>query len=213
MTKGHTNNPNGRPPRGRALAELMESSLAEKVDGVEAKKIIIKRAIDALRTGVLDFGKRKLKMGAKDWTDLLKYVVTHLDGPVRQEVAISRSDTNTDSKPFSIPAELIAPDFLGTHRAIYSGKFTEFVEDGGRGSTKSSFIALEIIGLIINNPTMHAVALRQVKDTLRDSVYATLVWAIGVLGFDDFFKCTVSPMEIEYIPTGQKIYFRGADDP
>lgn len=214
MQKGTTNNPGGRPPKGRALAELMTANLAEKFNGLEAKQIIVKRAITALRTGTLDFGTRKLKMSAKDWTDLFKYVVTHLDGPARQELLVSRGDNaNPEGKVFSIPAELIAPDFLSTHRAIYSGKFTEFVESGGRGSTKSSFVALEIIGLIINNPTMHAVALRQVKDTLRDSVYATLVWAIGVLGFDEFFKCTVSPMEIEYIPTGQKIYFRGADDP
>ena len=214
MQKGTTNNPGGRPPKGRALAELMTANLAEKFNGLEAKQIIVKRAITALRTGTLDFGTRKLKMSAKDWTDLFKYVVTHLDGPARQELLVSRADNaNPEGKVFSIPAELIAPDFLSTHRAIYSGKYTEFVESGGRGSTKSSFVALEIIGLIINNPTMHAVALRQVKDTLRDSVYATLVWAIGVLGFDEFFKCTVSPMEIEYIPTGQKIYFRGADDP
>jgi len=211
--KGITNNPGGRPPRGRALAELMTAHLAEKFGGIEAKEIIIKRAITALRTGVLDFGTRKLKLSAKDWTDLYKYTVTHVDGPARQEVSVSRSAGEADSKAFSIPAELIAPDFLQSHRAIYSGNYTEFVESGGRGSTKSSFVALEIIGLIVNNPNMHAVALRQVKDTLRDSVYATLIWAIDILGLSDSFKCTTSPMEIEYIPTGQKIYFRGADDP
>ncbi|HLF66174.1 MAG TPA: phage terminase large subunit, partial [Gammaproteobacteria bacterium] len=52
-----------------------------------------------------------------------------------------------------------------------------------------------------------------VADTLRDSVYARLQWAIGELGLSDKFKSTLSPMEIEYLPTGQKIYFRGADDP
>lgn len=213
--KGITNNPNGRPARGRALAELMSAHLAEKINGIEAKETIVKRAIAALRTGVLDFGeKRKLKLSAKDWIDLFKYTANHVDGPVRQELLISRSEgVDTGGKLFSIPAELIAPDFLGSHRAIYSGKYTEFVESGGRGSTKSSFIAEEIIGLIINNPTMHAVALRQVKDTLRDSVYATLIWAIDILELSEHFKCTTSPMEIEYIPTGQKIYFRGADDP
>lgn len=207
-------NPNGRPKRGRALAELMDENLAEKVNGVETKSIIIRRAITALRTGYLDFGgNRKVKLGGKEWIDLLKYVVTHLDGPAKQELLLSHGGGSDDGKPFSIPAELIAPDFLNTHRAIYSGNFTEFVESGGRGSTKSSFVALEIIGLIKNNPTMHAVALRQVKDTLRDSVYATLIWAIDILGLSDEFKCTTSPMEIEYLPTGQKIYFRGADDP
>jgi PBSX family phage terminase large subunit len=213
--KGITSpNPKGRPKRGRALAELMDSNLSEVIDGVEVKTIIIKRAITALRLGTLDFGgKRKIKLGAKEWIDLFKYITTHLDGPAKQELLLSHGASDADGKLFSIPAELIAPDFLRSHRAIYSGKYTEFVESGGRGSTKSSFVALEIIGLIINNPTMHAVALRQVKDTLRDSVYATLIWAIDILGLSDDFKCTTSPMEIEYIPTGQKIYFRGADDP
>jgi len=111
-----------------------------------------------------------------------------------------------------IPADMIAPDFFASHRAIHSGLYNEFVEDGGRGSTKSSFISIEIIELLVNHPTWHALATRQVKDTLRDSVYAQFVWAINQLGLSESFRCITSPMEIEYIPTGQKIYFRGADD-
>ncbi len=56
-------------------------------------------------------------------------------------------------------------------------------------------------------------ALRQVKDTLRDSVFSQLQWAINELGLEAEFKSTVSPMEITYLATGQKIYFRGADEP
>ena len=120
---------------------------------------------------------------------------------------------NKDNQLLSIPADLIAPDFLASHRAIKSGKYTEYVEDGGRGSTKSSFISLELVVLLINNPTWHALATRQVKDTLRDSVYSQLLWAINELGIAEKWKCTTSPLEMEYLPTGQKIYFRGADDP
>lgn len=122
----------------------------------------------------------------------------------------------TDNKPaamdVTLPADLIAPDFFESNRAVNSGKYNEFVEDGGRGSTKSSFISLKIIELLVNHPTWHALATRQVKDTLRDSVYAQFVWAINQLGLSESFRCLTSPMEIEYIPTGQKIYFRGADD-
>ena len=57
------------------------------------------------------------------------------------------------------------------------------------------------------------IALRQVANTLRDSVYSQLYWAINMLGLDDLFRCTTSPLEITYLPTGQKIYFRGADKP
>lgn len=113
---------------------------------------------------------------------------------------------------FQIPAELIAPDFLAVHRDIKRGLNNEYCLLGGRGSTKSSFAALEIISLLIQNPDGHAVAMRKVKDRLRLSVYTQLVWAIDELGLTDSFHCTVSPLEITYLPTGQKIYFSGADD-
>ena len=113
----------------------------------------------------------------------------------------------------SLPADLIAPDFLNVYRDIKAKAHTEYVLKGGRGSTKSSFVSLAIIHLLVNNPGAHALALRQVKDTLRDSVYGQLKWAINELGVAESFKCTTSPLEIEYLPTKQKIYFRGADDP
>ncbi|MBV5322606.1 MAG: PBSX family phage terminase large subunit [Ilumatobacteraceae bacterium] len=113
----------------------------------------------------------------------------------------------------SLPADLIAPDFLNVYRDIKAKRHTEYVLKGGRGSTKSSFVGLVFIYLLVNNPNAHALALRQVKDTLRDSVYGQFKWAINELGLTDSFKCTLSPLEIEYIPTHQKIYFRGADDP
>ena len=65
----------------------------------------------------------------------------------------------------------------------------------------------------MTSETMHACILRQVADTLRSSVYQQILWAISVLGLDNEFQCTVSPLEITRKSTGQKIYFRGADDP
>lgn len=114
---------------------------------------------------------------------------------------------------FSIPAHLMSPSFFDVYRDIRKLGHTEYLLFGGRGSTKSSFASLVQIELIINNPTMHGLATRQIGNTLRDSVYSQLRWAIGEMGLDDKFKCTVSPMEIEYLPTRQKIYFRGGDDP
>jgi len=117
------------------------------------------------------------------------------------------------SVPFSIPADMIAPSFLDAYRDIVNRRHTEYIFSGGRGSTKSSFVSLAIIYLLKNNPTMNALVMRQVADTLRGSVYAQLQWAISELGLSDEFKSTTSPMEIQYLPTGQTIYFRGADDP
>lgn len=110
-------------------------------------------------------------------------------------------------------SECIAPHFHDLHRDIRKHRHTEYVLSGGRGSAKSSVVGIEIPILIKKNPLMHALACRQVKDTLKDSVYAQIVWAIDRLGLSAEFHCTKSPLEITYKPTGQKIYFRGADDP
>jgi PBSX family phage terminase large subunit len=64
----------------------------------------------------------------------------------------------------------------------------------------------------MKNEDTHAVVMRQVADTLRTSVYQQILWAISALGLEDEFHCTVSPLEITRKSTGQKIYFRGADD-
>lgn len=110
-------------------------------------------------------------------------------------------------------SELISPAFKESHRAVKSGVINELVEKGGRGGAKSSYISVEIILLMLQHPSCHAVVMRKVGNTLRSSVYAQMCWAISSLGLTSRFKCTVSPMECTYIPTGQKILFFGLDDP
>lgn len=109
--------------------------------------------------------------------------------------------------------DLIAPSFYGIHQAVRAGTATHFLLGGGRGSTKSSFTPTEIILGIISDPDANAIALRKVKDTLRESVYESFEWAIDKLGVSHLFDARVSPMQIVYRPTGQKIIFRGADNP
>lgn len=118
-----------------------------------------------------------------------------------------------DQGPFLLPAISISPSFSSVYREVANHSYMEYVMRGGRGSTKSSFISEAMIELIMNNPEWHALAMRTVQNTLRDSVYSQLVWAINYLGQSANFKCTTSPLEITYLPTDQKIYFRGADDP
>lgn len=112
-----------------------------------------------------------------------------------------------------IPANMIAPAFASVLFDIENREHSEYVFPGGRGSTKSSFVSLQVIDLIMKNEDMHACVMRQVADTLRGSVYQQILWAIEALGLSDEFHATVSPMEVTRISTGQKIYFRGADDP
>lgn len=108
---------------------------------------------------------------------------------------------------------IIAPSFYETHKGIKAGRFNEVVEKGGRGSTKSSFLSIDLILQLINHPDCHAAVFRKVGNTLRTSVYAQVCWAISELGLSRKFRCTVTPMECVYKRTGQKIMFFGMDDP
>lgn len=109
-------------------------------------------------------------------------------------------------------SELIAPVFYPVHKAIKFHDYTHFDLSGGRGSTKSSFISIEVILLLKRNPNVNALIMRKVANTLRTSVFAQYKWAISVLGLDEEFVSHTSPLEIIYKPTGQKILFFGADD-
>lgn len=110
-------------------------------------------------------------------------------------------------------SEVIAPVFHGVHRAVRDGAYTHFWLTGGRGSGKSSFCAIEIIHGMMQSPDAHALVLRQVKDTLRHSVFEQLVWAVHVLGVQRDWETTLSPLQLKYAPTGQRILLRGADNP
>lgn len=90
---------------------------------------------------------------------------------------------------------------------------SEYWMKGGRGSTKSSFISVCIVLLIVHNPKANAVIIRRYGNALRNSVYNQTLWAIDELGLSPWFRSTVSPMEITYVPTGQRIVFIGLDDP
>ena len=109
--------------------------------------------------------------------------------------------------------DVVAPVFWPVHRAIARGTVQELVAKGGRGSGKSSYISIELVLQLLRHPACHAVVLRKIGGTLRTSVYAQIQWAIGALGLAKQFRCTVSPMECTYLPTGQKILFFGTDDP
>lgn len=118
------------------------------------------------------------------------------------------NDTNTIRL-----SSLIAPPFMAVHRDVKRGEHSEYWLKGGRGSTKSSFVSIEIILLLIKNPMMNAIIYRRVAATLRESVYEQMVWAIDQLNMRPWFTFRLNPLEIRYNPTGQRILFRGADDP
>lgn len=110
-------------------------------------------------------------------------------------------------------SSMIAPSFYNLHSDIKDNKYTHYWLKGGRGSTKSSFVSIEIILGMMKNPDANAVAIRKVGVYLKDSVYGQLVWAIDKLGVSHKWQMRLSPLELVYIPTGQRILFRGADKP
>lgn len=111
--------------------------------------------------------------------------------------------------------DVIALSFYDVHWDILDGKHTYYDLYGGRGSTKSSFISVEIIlGMMQDEKDgvfSNAVVFRKVGNTLRESVFEQIAWAIDALGANDLWASSVSPMQYVYKPTGQKIIFRGLD--
>lgn len=120
--------------------------------------------------------------------------------------AYNRPAVNVDLK------DVIGRAFYDSHRAIRSQSVHTVVEEGGRGSLKSSFCSVEIVLWLLKWPKSHALVMRQMGNTLEDSVYAQMLWAIAILGLTDSFIQKKNPLRLIYKPTGQTIYFRGLDD-
>lgn len=110
-------------------------------------------------------------------------------------------------------AKLIAPSFDEVFEDVERHDHTFYWLGGGRGSTKSSFIGLEVPLQLVKHPNMHAVVLRKIGKDIKTSVYPQIQWGIDRLGLSSYFRYKVSPAEITYQPTGQKILFFGVDDP
>lgn len=84
---------------------------------------------------------------------------------------------------------------------------------GSRASKKSKTTALWYIVNMMKYPQANTLVVRKTYRTLKDSCFTELKWAIHRLGTDVYWDVKQSPLEMTYIPTGQKIYFRGLDDP
>jgi len=110
-------------------------------------------------------------------------------------------------------SSLIAPSFHELHKELKESNNTEYWLKGGRGSTKSTFISIEILLGLIKDKNANAVVFRRYQNELRDTVFGQFEWTASKMGIAHFFKFQVSPMQIIYRPTGQKIVFKAADNP
>lgn len=107
--------------------------------------------------------------------------------------------------------DCIAPCFYDMHCDIRDGLHSYYDLVGGRGSTKSSFVSIEIVLGMAKDPNANAVVYRKVADTIGLSVYEQILWAIDKLGMNEDWKCTKNPYQCEYKPYGTRIIFKGLD--
>lgn len=113
-----------------------------------------------------------------------------------------------------ITKEVSLKDIVGKgYKEFWNTKKRYVVCKGSRASKKSKTAALWHIVNIMQYPGANALVIRKTERTLRDSCYADLKWAINRLGVDSYWKATLSPLELVYLPTKQRIIFRGLDDP
>lgn len=106
------------------------------------------------------------------------------------------------------------PDIVGKgYKAFWNFRGRYLVCKGSRASKKSKTTALRFIFNLMKFPDSNLLVIRKTYRNLKDSCFTELKWAVHRLGVDAWWKFTESPLEAEYLPTGQKIYFRGLDDP
>ena len=118
----------------------------------------------------------------------------------------------TESLELNIPSHII-PMYDSVLEDILDHNHTHYIFAGGRGSTKSSFVSLAIIILILTNPKIHALIFRKVGNTIKNSIWGQMVWAIYELGLESLFKMPKTySSPLIFLPTGQQIMFFGLDD-
>ena len=113
----------------------------------------------------------------------------------------------------NLKTELYLPDVVGKgYGRFWNCKKRYRVVKGSRASKKSTTIALNIICRMMEYPSANTLVIRKTEKSLKNSCFAQLRWAINRLGVSEYWKARVSPLELEYLPTGQRIIFRGLDD-
>ena len=109
-------------------------------------------------------------------------------------------------------SDKILPAFRDFWKASRENQYLYYVLKGGRNSSKSTHISIKIIYDLMRYP-INALCLRKVGRTIEESVFEQLVWAIDHLGVSHLWKINKSPLKLTYLPRGNFIIFRGADDP
>lgn len=122
-------------------------------------------------------------------------------------------DKLDNPQPIIDTSLLVPPAYWDVWRDIMSADHSTYEARAGRGGIKSTIFTEAAVMLMLKDPKLSGVAFRQVQSTIRDSIFATFISSIRRLGFEYDFEWTYNPLEIRRKSTGQKILFRGLDDP
>ena len=106
-------------------------------------------------------------------------------------------------------SSIIAPSFWNT----FNSKKSRQIDEGGRGSTKTSKNALKVNFHCLSEEKCSAIVIREYQNTLRDSVYKEIRRALKRLGLIENvdYNCSLQPLRVK-LNNGNNIYFAGADD-
>lgn len=204
----------------KTIAEIVKNMMNAELTDAEkqsmAKRYGVEIGEEATISSLMVAGqvKEAMKGNTKAFNALTEIAKEQEEREAKNEAekaALLAKDYHTD-------LDIIADVYHPIVRKIRRKEVREIVLRGGRGSAKSSVGTILPFELMRNNHNIHCIALRQVKDTLRDSIYAQFQWSCDKQAENPMFDrenwdFKLSPLEITYKPTGQKIYFRGADDP
>lgn len=190
---------------------LLNLNLTDSEGKEKLKELGIEEEDLTIQTAILTNQVEKALKGNLDSAKFVRDTAGEYIGAEEEKEEIERYKV-------SIPAKDIPPAFINIYRDILNREHLEYWLLGGRGSIKSTFANEVLIDILENNPNMCAIIIRRYTNTLRDSVYAQTEWTISQFnetfyGLIDTYDFKVSPMEVTKKSTGQKIYYRGADDP
>lgn len=106
------------------------------------------------------------------------------------------------------------PSVVGKgYRRFWNWRGRYLVVKGSRASKKSKTTALRCIYNLMKYDQSNLLVVRKTYRTLKDSCFTELKWAANRLGVSHLWVFKESPLEATYLPTGQKVFFRGLDDP
>lgn len=187
------------------LAELQEAAAKE---AVASRAAVIDR-MAALNAYSAKIAVEKARQGAID-KDAVKAMV---DTGTKLLDVLPDEHENPDGAlrvyDFGL---LLGRAFIDLHRSIVRHEYEEIWEEGGRASLKTSHIATEIVGGVSSVKGRNALCMRNRSNKLRTSVYAEIKKAARRMGVADEFTWGKSPLQAVHRPTGNVIYFFGADN-